>query len=234
MRTYSIFLLFFLVASSYAQDVIISETIDSTPTTLGNNGPNLKHFTTYYLSYGQIVGAAEADASNIKYGSSQQWALGFRYKRKLSKCLAVGSELAYTQYVYAIEQSTSKRLPDSLLHKKEKYRLYALTLAPYLRINFDKNRGNYSGYFIDLGGMIDWYFTRQHITTDKLADGTSRRVYTTGMNYLNSYRYGIYAQLGLNKYIFYVNYFLSDLFTASSGYAEMPLIAAGIKLSFHK
>lgn len=227
-----IFIVSFAYAS-HAQDVIIDE-IPFKDTTLKKIGPNLKHYTNYYISYGQVVGYAESDGSNIRYGLSPQWSFGERYKLKLTNTFATGFEFSYNQYSYTIEQSASKLLPNATRHKKEKIRLYAISLAPYIRINFDSKRGNYMGYFLDLGGFGDLYFIKQHITTDKLNDGTVQKITTSRLKFIEQYRYGIYAQLGFNKYLIYCNYYLSNLFTSASNYAEMPNMTAGIKFSFHK
>lgn len=235
MQNIKTIILLILISTSF-KGLAQTEMLNIRPdddTAIGKSGPNLKNFFTYFISYGQTVGPSEAISSRVKYGVCPYWSFGYRYKLKFNSSFSTGFEFQYNQYSYGIKQSTTKSFPDSILHNKEKLRLYTFSLSPYLRFNFDRHRGNYIGYFIDLGAFADLNFIKQHIASDKLDDGTLRKISITRLKYIEPYRYGLYAQLGLTKYVFFCNYFLSDIFTSKSGYAELPRFIVGIKLSLH-
>ena len=158
-----------LISIGVSQTVLLEKDVnaDTIPKT---GGPNLQHFSHFYFGYGLVLGA-DAVGSEIRYGSSTDFAYGYRYKRKLSEFYAVGFDVFYHSTTFHLKQDSTKVLPNNILHdekgEKEKLTFHNLSLGLYNRFNFGK-RGNYIGNFLDLGARIDWPFSVVYFTKDNL------------------------------------------------------------------
>ena len=232
---------FFLQKESCGQTVLLEQDInaDTIPKIVG---PNLKHFSHLYLGYGFVLGT-NSIGSEINYGSSSDFVYGYRYKRKLSEFYAIGFDLFYHSTVFHLKQDSTKTLPNNILHddkgEKEKLTFNNLSLGLYNRFNFDK-RGNYIGYYLDLGARVDWPFSVVHFTKDKfdfanINNGGVVKTKTTGLVYINPVYYNVYARLGFNKFVITASYRLSDLFKNEFDlYSELPLLIVGVEIGLHK
>jgi hypothetical protein len=238
-RLFTCIFLFIISLHCFSQTVLLEEdrTKDTVPTSFG---PNLKNFLHFYLGYGFVAGPSEKGAT-INYGSSDRFIFGLRYKRKTGGVYSFGFDLNYHFTSFNLKQNAAKVLPDTILHKKEKFSEGALGFQLYNRINFDRKRGNYMGKFIDAGAGIDW-FSLSHITKDKLPDGSLHSTSTRKLNYVNPVYYYAFLKLGLNRIIFSAGYRLSDLFSDDKNilvngfpkpYPELPKLLVGIEIGFY-
>jgi hypothetical protein len=239
------------VIQAAAQNVLLAQDVakDSIPEKFG---PNLKHYTHFYLGYGFVVGPSENKGSQVKYPASHEWVIGLRYKYKVGEVYALGFDLALTPQVFKLKQQEGKTLPATTLYKSEKLKFTNLGLAFYNRFNWDK-RGNYMGNFVDLGVYGNWLATQARIYEDDniyglvgpLSGVKTVKVRESGLKYVSDFNYGALVRVGFNRYVFYGTYRISDLF--DSGYSvlnpdgsnyfafpELPRFTLGFQLSLHK
>ena len=223
---------------SFAQTKIleVDRKIDTLPKTFG---ANLKNYLQMYIGYGFVVGQSEKGAA-IKYGSSSDFVLGFRYKRKIGNVYSIGYDLNYHRTSFYLVQNSMKIIPDTILHDKEKFVFNAFGLSLYNRFNFDNHRGNYMGYFLDLGAGGDWDFNIKTVSEDKI-NGNIVTTSTKKLKYVNPYNYYAFTRLGFNKYILSAAYRISDQFIDSlakvygsyKNYPELPRIIIGLQIGFY-
>ena len=69
---------------------------------------------------------------------------------------------------------------------------------------------------------------------DELPNGNIVSTTVTRLNYLNDGNYGAYAQFGINRYVVYAKYRLSDMFNNSVQYSELPRLIVGFQIGLHK
>lgn len=226
----------FLVNMAFSQGVVLEQDVnkDSIPPTFG---PNLKNYGHTYIGLGWVLGQSDSAGATINMGSSTDFVVGYRYKRKLSNFYAIGFDLNYGVTSFNLKQDSSKILPNGVLHDKEKLNTNQLGLILYNRFNFGK-RGNYLGKFIDLGGYGNFTFNVKHIYKDSYVIANSdnasvRKVVNTGLVYTNPVNYGVQARIGFNRYVFYGSYRLSDLFKSNFIYPELPRIIIGFQIGMH-
>lgn len=226
-------LVFFCIAAS-SQEIVFQYNVD-TSFTQKQYGQNLKHYFHAYIGGGSIVGEHYSDTIQINYGKSYLASFGLRYKYKISSFYSIGysSELKYS--AYNIKQNQSKSFIDKIGHLNEKIRLFTFCIEFYNRINFGK-RGNIIGKYIDLGIYADVSFASAHIITDEKTGINSGKksdieIKTKSLKYINPSNYGFIARLGYNKISFFTIYRVSQLFTPSSGFSDLPKITAGMQLA---
>jgi hypothetical protein len=232
MKKYSIAIfLTILSLTGFTQTVLFHQDVNDT--TLGKRGPNLRNYSHLYVGFGFIAGKPDSAGSAIKYGRSVDWMVGYRYKFRISNFFAIGYDIDFNSYTYALKQSSAKTLPDTIVHNKEQMNFSDLGLSGYMRFNYGR-RGNRIGNFIDIGAFGDWGFSTTHFTKDKAPNGNIVKTTVSRLKYINDTNYGLTARVGFGRYVFFANYRLSDLFKTSYHYAELPRITAGIQLGLHK
>ena len=203
-------------------------------TVLGKHGPNLKNYSHFYIGLGYVLGKPDSAGSDILRGRSTDFTLGYRYKFRICNFFAIGYDIDFNSYTYALKQSdNNKTLPDTIKHNKEQMNFNDLGLSGYMRFNYGK-RGNRVGNFIDLGAYGDWTFAANHFTRDKMTNGNIVKTTVSHLKYFNSINYGAIARIGFNRYVIFANYRLSDIFKKSYNFSELPRITIGLQIGFHK
>lgn len=231
MRTFALTLLAMAVSALVIGQTIILEQDVNKDTTESKRGPNKRHYQHLYMGYNFAVGE-NYSGGTIQYGTSSCFDLGFRYKLKLSKHYAIGSDLWMGFSGYRLTQKAGKLLPDSILNDKETLNFNNVSLSFYNRINFGR-RGNHIGRFFDAGVFGQLTYRLMHYTRNKMPDGTLREVTTTKLPYYEPYNWGILARIGFNRFVFTGTYRMSDLFKASYAYPELPRYQIGVQLGLY-
>jgi len=231
MKKLFFLLILFLASSLFAQNILLEQNVlgDSAISKFGQNRKNFRHF---YFGYGIIVGPADSAGSDIKYNSSSI-TFGYRYKFRLSNFYSIGYNISYTSYKYVLKQDTTKTFPNTMLHNNEKFSMSALGLGLYNRFNYGR-RGNRIGKFIDIGAYADWLFGAYHFMKDKQSNGNIIETKIRKLNYVNVFQYGVFANIGFNRYVLTAAYRLSDIFETSYTFSELPRITVGLQIGFHK
>jgi len=235
-----IVLLVVLGSSAQAQTKIrqYNRLTDTLPDT--ESGPNMKRHKQIYMSYGVMpIGASEDPGADIVPFLSNEFQFGYRYKRKLASFFAVGFDLGYSHRSYRLDQDSSKVFPTSKLVKMEKITYDGLQVGLYMRFNFDVNRGNYLGNYLDLGGYAEGYGAIRHITKEEFdiatPNGASRKkTVSKGLVWSERYAYGAQARLGFGRFIVYGSYRLSDLVQndVADAFPEMSRLTVGLGIGF--
>ncbi len=232
MKKYLFFSFFVLFSiAGYSQTVLLHEEVNDT--VLGKHGQNLRNFSHFYIGLGFLAGKPDSTGSDILYGKSKNFILGYRYKFRICNFFAIGYDLDFNSYSYSLKQWAKKITPDSILHNKEKLTYNNLGISGYMRFNYGK-RGNRIGNFIDLGGYGDWTFSAINFVKDKRSNGNIFKTSISHLNYYNPINYGALARIGFNRYVIYGYYRLSDIFKPSYKYPELPRLAVGLQIGLHK
>jgi hypothetical protein len=217
--------------SAISQEILFSQDVKS-DTVIPTKGPNLKNFVHPYFAFSFPFFTNE-DVKFIKPWSSSIVDFGYRYKRKLSKNLAVGLDLSVNWASYKIKQEDGKFIPDSTKNDKEKLQVNSLSPAVYARINVGK-RGNFIGNYLDLGGFFSWNWKTMHKTTNTDTDDQKVQVHVSNLQYMEKISYGVLARIGTNRYAFTARYRMSDLFTESFNKPELPRLSVGFEIGLLK
>ncbi|MBL4710239.1 MAG: hypothetical protein JKY48_17545 [Flavobacteriales bacterium] len=225
----------FFVGNSFAQEGKLDPYgRDLKALTLNKRGPNQDKYSHLFLSYG-FKSVFDADSSDIIYGKSAAFSIGYLFKWRIAKWSELGFDVAYHRSGYHLKQDSTKIIPNSQLHKREKFIFNSLQASPFIRIKLiNKFRSN--GTFIDLGGFGGWQYNVKHETIEKnLTPGAGKtKTVNTGLNYKQDYVYGLLARVGFNRFVFYGRYRLSNLFTDKSGLNDLPKYEIGLKLGIHQ
>lgn len=227
------FILLLITIRNGAGQTVILQVDRATDSLPPERGPNLKKFTHFFLTAGMVAGA-DRPGARINYGTSVELGSGVRWKYKISNVYSLGYELRAGYLEYKMKQSPGKIVPDSMLNDKERLDFYSLQIGFYNRFNFDGERGNYMGYFLDLGIRGKWDYSIRHIIKNELPDGSYARSSISGLPYVNRFNYQVFGRLGLNKVLIYAAWRMSDLFKPKYEFPELPRLTVGIELSIFR
>lgn len=226
-----------------AQDVLLEENPEENYSSEENFGPNQTHFIHTYINLGFAASNSEGDGANILYGASHEINYGIRYKLRLAEFLALGADIGYNYSVFYMKQEEGKLIPETELHKKEKFKLQKASASVFFRINYGK-RGNIIGKYFDLGGYGSYSYsvTRQYTDMYQSTIPYLDHEYTIftekNLNYFEKINYGAIFRIGFDKFSLYGKYRVSNLFTqdfkTGVSSSELPRIEAGVELSIYQ
>ncbi len=217
-----------------AQTPVIEETVPHNIEE-SKKGPNQKSFLHGFIGYGLILGGGEGAGGTINYGRSGGWHFGIRKKRKFSNFYSVGYDFFYSINTFSLKQDSSKVFPNASLHTREHFRTNELGLSLFNRFNFGK-RGNRIGNFLDFGVYGTWVIGASHTFYDKFviansANASNITVTNRGLIYVSNFNYGAQMRIGFNRFIFFGNYRISQLFNGKiAAYPELPRLITGIQI----
>lgn len=231
-RLTTLLLLMLAISTSLTgQNVLLEEIV---PEHVGrpNYGANRKHFR--HVLMGLSFPAETNPSKEVRFKTDESWDLyyGIRYKRKFSAIYAVGVDATLSRSAVVMSQDAGKNVPDTLLHKREKFVLLYPSVGVYQRINFDPGRGNYMGRFWDLGIYGSWHANIRHVTRDKI-QGENIRMSRSAPAYFEPFSWGLQTRFGFNNLIIRANYRVSDIFKAEYGFMELPRFSVGIEFGGH-
>ncbi len=202
----------------------------------GKNRTNYMHF---YMGLGSVVSQPEGRAFEITPGLSYQGKFGLRYKLRFCNFYAWGLDLSISGNRNLIKQNTKNFFPDTLIHKKEVFSFQTLGLEYFNRFNFGK-RGNQVGKFLDLGVWGNWLYVPKQVFWDEhsnLINGASKsKTELWDLNYTTDFHWGVSARLGINRWVLYGTYRMSDIFNSkfhnSSISVEPSRLIVGLEVGF--
>ena len=202
--------------------------------TLNKRGPNQDKYSHLFLSYGFITGL-DNDSSEIIFGQSGAFSIGYLWKWRLAKWSELGFDVAYHRSAYHIKQDSSKTIPNTTIHKREKLVFNSFVLSPFFRIKLI-NKIHSNGTYIDLGGFAGWQYDVRHKTVLKRPNPGANQTKTldTRLDYITDYNYGLLARVGFNRFVFYGRYRMTNLFTDRSGFKNYPQYEFGMRIGIHQ
>lgn len=239
------FLLLYSLSSIFSQDVLLDMDVEGQYK--GTKGPNMRHYGHLYIGAGIVADFDEEPGTLIKWWRSGQFLFGYRYKLKLASFYALGIDARFSsiQYFFEDREENVYDMMNPLTYNRDRDRHYLMNngmgLEFYQRINIGK-RGNTLGKYLDTGIWGQWNFSNLEdilIRTDE-DDVFSRRVRIKNrqLTYIEPFSYGLTARIGINKFIVFGNYRLSDLFKSriSDSFPvvdipEVPRFSAGLQLA---
>ncbi|MFN3916767.1 MAG: hypothetical protein ACK4K0_03395 [Flavobacteriales bacterium] len=232
-----------ILATAYAakaQQPILSLNVELMEENIYENdfGPNRKRYNHYYLGFGVTYDIYEPDlADNIVMGlpnRSFMFSSGYTAKLKLSRVFALGFDYSLNAKNISVTQvGQINQLNDASTFNREKFSFFNLGLAPWMRINFDKKRGDILGKHVDLGGYANWHFAHRHRLKHKSGHWTGRSNNTQTNykpDYVNNYEYGAIFKIGLGKFILYNQFRLSKQLNING--IDLPRFTSGVILGF--
>ena len=244
MKKY-LFLFSFLTICCFAnaQTVLLHEKISEYDFKTPKRGPNFRHFTHMYLGFAFFIPNNERTEIDTKPGSTTTLSVGWRYKYKITKWLAIGGGLNYANDVFNLVQDENKVVPNNIQHEREKLRFNNLGPDAFLRFNFGK-RGNVVGRFVDIGAYFSWSFKVKHMYQDKTDKNIppnqagKQRVILSDLKYVEPFHYGLKGRIGLNRFVFTASYRMSELLTQEYreevGEMFFPKLNVGLEIGLHK
>ena len=231
------FFLFLALAlrSASAQDVILEQKPD--PMSSSNFGANKDWFAQVTLGVGTLVGGTNSNVLSYNDWRSNDLRIGIKLKRKINGLLSVWLEPEYHYAAYNINQTGAKNT-DTLFwnnaptkHEKERFATEGVLVNGFLRFNLDYKRGNFLGYYLDLGAGADVIIDREYLAIDKKTDGSEVKTSISNIPYMNSIGYNAFARIGINWIALVFNYRLSSVFKSQYGIPEPSLFTAGIEIN---
>jgi hypothetical protein len=227
-------LLFSLAAVNIrAQDLIFQKQPDSVQVH-PNFGPNRRHFYHAFLSSSLIMPAFAVSTILTDQPYTGEVALGFRYKLKVARPIAIVSECGISRNLFRISQSVGKSFPDTLIHQSQSIRFLGLFGGAFLRFRLGQ-RGDYLGKYIDIGLTAQASAINQLVTKDFLHPTGSGSYLTekttvSKLSNINPLTYHASARVGFNRISLVASYRLSRLIDDST-VQDLPDLEIGIEIS---
>lgn len=229
----------------FSQEVILD--MDVEEQYKGTKGPNMRHYGHLYIGAGMVADFDEEPGTLIKWWRSGQFLFGYRYKLKLASFYALGIDLRFSsmQYFFEGREENVYDMKNPLTYNRDRDRHYLMNnsvgLEFYQRINIGK-RGNTLGKYLDTGIWGQWNFSNVEdiLIKSNEDDVFSKRVRIKNrqLTYIDPFSYGVTARIGIDKFVVFGNYRLSDLFKdwISDSFPlvdipEVPRFSAGLQLA---
>ena len=228
-RLFSTVLVVFLFSyfTVYAQKPILSEYPEDlyVKNIWGNNR---LHNLSVNIGFGSYIIIFEAEELKVYPVRSNSSHVGLRYKLRFCNFYAWGLDLNWNTSNYSIKQNSNNIFPDTLTHHKENFNFHNIGLGYYNRFNFDVKRGNIIGKYLDIGIWGNWRFSAQHTFVDNFETpqhgAYKSRTQLSELNYLTDFHWGVNARLGINSFVIFANYRMSDLLNSKYNFEPTPLV----------
>lgn len=190
-------------------------------------GQNLAYYNHFFLDLSFPV-FENQPGSEIKYGSSLNYTLGFRNKFKLCKYDDIGFEVFFNKSRFSMDESVYG-MDDIYPTEKLLYKFGAFGVSAFNRINFGK-RGNMIKGFIDLGGYADLHSRKRRVLQYKNPQEEKVQIITSRLKQINDFQYGVFARIGWKSLALKASYRLSNYFKDEPVMAEFPRLSIGAEI----
>jgi hypothetical protein len=218
----------FTVAELQAQNIIMEQNVNE-DTVESSVGPNKKwHFGSAYGLH-SIIGQSTGDtATSLIGGRSLGFTITTYQKRRLNNTFSLLTQITYRRDAFFFtplneETQYNKHINNDVLGELS------------LRINYGK-RGNYVGYYAELGASGDYTFmTRRKAKRNEVDPALAYESIKTvqgGMKYINNFNYSAHFRLGFNKLVLTADYRLSDLTNNDQVMFDLPPLYVGLRFDF--
>jgi Outer membrane protein beta-barrel domain len=227
MKKILVITLSFMLCVSFVNAQVVLEKDAKADTLVPSFGKNRFFYMHNTIGYGVNI-LNQSNAYETELPGSGNFMFGYTFKWKVSNFFAFGFDLMWNSYDYQLKQDDNKLFPDSLTHDKQKIMFNDISVSPYIRINFDVKRGNYLGYYLDLGGYGAFHLNRKLYTKDILSSEEVSKTYISKYKALEKYNYGLYARLGFNTVTVFAKYRMSELLI-ENGVNDLPPLTVGLQ-----
>lgn len=199
--------LFFAVSALlnplFGQQVIMEERVDTaSPLTTPTVSENGKRFTHGYIAYGILPNIGYENHRDI---GGYWYSLGLRHRRKISGVLSITGDLNYNLQVNDYKPSAFLidpfRVDLETKGLRNRWHMVRASLGP--RFNFDPNRGDHTGIYLEIKPYVDLnfsrgFFIRQHDVDDDMKIIQKYKGYSIDQFYF----WGIETRLGFGSAAF--------------------------------
>lgn len=216
-----------------AQQLVFEKQVDSLPDH-ENFGPNRRHF--YHPFFSTSITLPGSDGSTIRTDQILNGSinLGFRYKIKLARPVAMIAECGINSNHFSISQNDGKIFPDTLSHLSQSIRSKGLFGGFFLRIRTGQS-GDYLGKYVDLGIKVQADIHNRLITKDDVYS-TGHLPYvidkttTTAMRVNQPLNYWVSGRIGFDRLSLIASYRLSRIIEESL-VQDLPALEIGMEIS---
>jgi hypothetical protein len=229
MKRVKIFFFFIFVIGGnvlFAQTVILNVDRENTKTPAG--GPNTAGYTHGYLALGFALPPDEA-GSRVVFGSSANFSFGLRHKYKISGFYSLGWDMVFDFSEWKIKQEAGKTFPDTIIQDEQHFSTSDFGIGFYNRFNFDPNRGNTMGHYLDLGINGKWDFSNVETLKQDHPRGKAT-IDIDELKYPNVWQANVFARIGSGRWVLWASYRLTNLFKSNYQYNELPRLSAGVEV----
>lgn len=228
---YLLFIFTFLLfsAPAFMQTPVLSEDVDLN-IEKPKFGENRKHYTQFYASLGAILGKSEGDILEVNSWKSSYFDFGFRYKLRLFEYNAVGFQIYYNYYSYRLKYESGVGSPI-IVHDKDRIRTNNFGLGIFDRINYGR-RGDHLGKYVDIGAYGEISYRRAQYYKQEQTNGEVLLAELTKLKAIEKLNYGVFANVGFNKFLIFGKYRLTDMISDRNQFDEMPRLVIGLQFGF--
>jgi hypothetical protein len=227
------FLLVNLPAVLAAQELIF-ENHPGTWNRNPNYGPNKTHFLHPYLAAAMSLPCSAPGYLATSLPFSGEIGLGYRYKLKVSRRLALVAEAGFSRYQLLLEQNQGKTFPDSVIHRNQSILSNDLHGGFFIRIRIGQN-GDYLGNFIDLGmtglvPLVNSIKTSDLRMTGNPGKVTALVVTRSGFDGLQATAAGASVRIGFDRFCVTVSRRLTR-WMKTPGESDLPVWQTGVEFA---
>ncbi len=225
--------LFFLILilcnlSAEAQTVLLN--YDKATEPKYDKGPNQKKFTQGLIKFGFALPVS--DRQEIIAGNSVSWGIGLRKKFKISPLYSLGWEFQIDFTNYKIKRETGALSLFGTPIEDRRFDVSAVSLGQFNRFNFDVNRGNFLGTFLDLGITGKYCLSMSEVYKYDTGYGTARTE-VDDLDYVKRIQAEAFARFGYSHISIWASYRFTDLFKSKFQMQEMPQVILGLEIGLY-
>ncbi len=221
-----LFFIVFLTQHIVAQEVIFQQkNIDHT-FDIPRYGPNRAVFCWVRTEFPGLNIASENE--DVEPHFLDYWSIDIMSKFKISQIFSYGVSIGYNNQQYLLSDDGKAKF-NTENYLKSKVSLNSLNLGSFIRINYDKNRGNFLGWYTDLGGFVQWDFNRKLKSTDKSEKIVSKP------SQLENFAAGVEIHVGRNTFGLFAKYKLLSSIKYPDGADKLiyPPLTIGLEFNFY-
>lgn len=203
---------------------------------LSKNSVSGKYNFAPFMTWGFAVPSHQLppDAYSVKYGKSENFSFGLRFKGNICKWYSLGTSLEIGAAWFSVRDFAYGGAEECTTWKRQNLRVSSLQLEFYQR--FRLCPGSIFGYgvFLDMGVYGSWNFYNRLKNVNREKNLTDIRIFSQN-NYINPWDYGVRLRVGYDLIAVYAQYRLSTLFREQSKEPsvniDLPAIQVGLQLT---
>jgi hypothetical protein len=215
------------------QELIYEQSVDSAPAQR-MVGPNRLHYYHAVIGAATMVPQGKIEESDYGFPLSASLWLGYRYKLKIARPLAIVGEAGYRHDVARIKQTGDKTFPDSIVHSRQSIRTNDLCGGLFIRIRFGQ-KGDYLGNYLDTGIQGAWLFKNRVVQVDRYGkdpgDWYARsRTSFSNPDFMDPFTWQLAVRLGFDTFALTAAWRPPAIIDASRG-PDLPKLTIGLEFS---
>ncbi|MDR2009853.1 MAG: S8 family serine peptidase [Bacteroidales bacterium] len=204
---------------------------DVTNQTQSRHGVNSKYSYSLYISYGMML-PSNIDEYSVKYGKSNNFIVGLRYKYNIKKWYNLGCALEYNKTNYFVKDFPSTVINPGFLQSdmntnidKQKFNIGGLNFEIYQRFRFLAGGMPGFGLYLDTGIYGNWAFKNEYTDSYKVSDIKYNR---KALLKSGDFNCGARVRLGYEILAIYGQYRFTDIL---QGITDLPKFSMGLELT---